>query len=765
MNYIHKLIYLFILIVSTSCNLTKYVPQDKYLLKKVELVVDDKNVKSSELKPYIKQNINHKTFGFIPMQLGLYSISGEDSTKWLNRFLKKSGSAPVVYDEILSLRSENEMKKMLSNKGYTNAEITTEVIYKKKNAFVKYKINCLDPLIIDSIRFNNTSDSLGSLLEREFNHSILRQGMLLDRAQLDKERIRLTTRARNQGFYEFNKEYINYNADTMATSKLVGLTLNVLPNKDRDMEIIDHKRFRIGKVIMITDYDPLYPQRSLAMRKDTVVADNYHIIYGEDRFISASTLVNNCFIIPGEFYSDRSVEQTYSSFSRLQNLKYVNIKFDPSSDDNSNLDCYILMSKGKNQTLRSELEGTNSAGDFGFAAAITYQHRNIFKGAEVFTAKVHGGYENLTGKVANLIKNNYMEYGAEVGITFPKFLFPFLDSNFKKMIRANTEFKLSYDYQQRPEYQRVIAGAGFRYNWATRHSPFRHTLDFIDINYVYLPYKSEAFVDSIINQNPISYSSYSNHLISRTGYSFSKSNYNININNSQRDVYSLRIATEFAGNILYGASKALKREKVNDSYSIAGLRFEQYWKFDLDYAYTKKFNSKNSLALHFASGIGVPYLNSSVMPFEKRYYAGGANSVRGWSVRSLGPGRYSSTLGALDYFNQCGDIRLDSSIEYRSKLFWKLEMAAFLDAGNVWTIQNYETQPGGEFSFDTFYKEIALSYGLGIRFDFNFFVLRFDMGIKAYDPSLIDFDPWVIKHPFEENLKNMTFHFAVGYPF
>lgn len=763
MNFTGKIVFVILLGVLSSCSLTKYVPQGRYLVKKVEVSVDDKNVKPSEVKPYIKQNVNHKTFGFIPMQLGLYSLSGTDSTKWHNRFLKKSGTAPVIYDETLTVRSENEIRKMLSNKGFLNADVEAEVVYKKKNAYVKYNVTCADPLIVEELRFNNTSDTLGQILENEFSSTILKEGMLLDRAQLDKERIRLTNRARNLGFYEFNKEYINYTADTMSMSKLVGLTLNVLPRKGRDSDDIAHKRYRIGRVMMITDYDPLNPQSELFMKKDTVVYDNYHIVYGPDRFITPSTLARNCFIIPGDIYSDRMVDMTYTSFSRLQNLKYVNVKFEPSPVDEGLLDCYILLTKGKNQTLRAELEGTNSAGNFGFATSVTYQHRNIFHGAEVLTVKVHGGYEYLTGKLKDLIKNNYMEYGAEVGLTFPQFMFPFLSRDFKKTIRANTEIKLSYDFQQRPEYQRVIAGAGFRYNWATRHNRFRHSLDFIDVNYVYLPYKSDAFIESIINQNPISYSSYNDHLISRTGYSFFRSNQSLNSLN--RDIYSFRIATEFAGNVLYGASALLKKKKDDDPYTIAGLRFEQYWKLDFDYVYTKKLNSKNALAFHIASGIGVPYLNSAVMPFEKRYYSGGANSVRGWSVRTLGPGRFNSTIGSLDYFNQCGDIRLDSSIEYRSKLFWKLEMAAFIDAGNVWTIKDYENQSGGAFDMESFYKEIALAYGLGIRFDFNFFVLRFDLGMKAYDPSLLDYDPWVLKRPFEDKGRNMTFHFAVGYPF
>jgi hypothetical protein len=289
----------------------------------------------------------------------------------------------------------------------------------------------------------------------------------------------------------------------------------------------------------------------------------------------------------------------------------------------------------------------------------------------------------------------------------------------------------------------------------------RHSLDFMDISYVYLPYRSEAFIDSIINRNPITYSSYKDHLITSSGYSFYRSNFNPAVRNS--DIFTLRVNSEIAGNVLYGASKLLGLRRTDEGYKILGLRYEQYWKSDVDYAFTKVLGERNSLAFHVAGGIGVPYGNSDVLPFEKRYYTGGANSVRGWSVRTLGPGRYRSDNPDLDYFNQCGDIRLDGSVEYRARLFWKLEMAAFVDAGNVWTIRNYESQPGGLFRFDTFYKEIALSYGLGVRFDFNYFILRLDLGLKAYDPSLIGDRPWVIRRPFGSG--NQALHFAVGYPF
>ena len=272
--------------------------------------------------------------------------------------------------------------------------------------------------------------------------------------------------------------------------------------------------------------------------------------------------------------------------------------------------------------------------------------------------------------------------------------------------------------------------------------------------------------DSIAADNPLLRYSYEDHFIMRSAYVFYMSNLRNNIASSakQRKIYTLRSAWEIAGNLLYAIStlSSMKRAPSGE-YEILGISYSQYAKADLDYAYTLNLNEKNALAFHVGAGIIYPYGNSDMVPFEKRYYSGGANSVRGWSVRTLGPGTYSGHNPLADFMNQCGDIRLDMNAEYRSKLIWKLELALFLDAGNIWTIKDYPSQPGGQFKLNSSYKEIALAYGLGVRFDFNYFLIRVDMGLKMYDPSRIGNRPWVIAHHSFD--RDASFHFAIGYPF
>ncbi|MFR2071730.1 MAG: BamA/TamA family outer membrane protein, partial [Bacteroides nordii] len=350
-------------------------------------------------------------------------------------------------------------------------------------------------------------------------------------------------------------------------------------------------------------------------------------------------------------------------------------------------------------------------------------------------------------------------------INFPSFLFPFLNSDFKRKIRATTEFGLQYSYQLRPEFSRTVASASWSYKWTQRQRA-QHRIDLIDIGYLYLPWISQKFREDYINkgQNHIFEYNYKNRLIVRMGYSYNyNSAGNALVNNTiSSNSYSIRANIESAGNILYAFSKATSIRKNDDGeYAILGIPYAQYLKGDFDFAKNIRIDDRNSLAFHAGFGIAVPYGNAKTIPFEKQYFSGGANSVRGWSVRDLGPGSFP---GDGNFLNQSGDIKLDASIEYRSKLFWKFQGAAFIDAGNIWTIRDYANQPGGVFKFNEFYKQIAVAYGLGLRLDLDFFVLRFDGGMKAINPAYKNGkERWPIIHP--KFSRDFAFHFAVGYPF
>lgn len=755
----------------TACSSVKHVPEGKYLLDNTKITIDDKsgtNINPSDLVNFLRQTENHKVLGGLKLQLAIYNMSGKDSTRWFNRWIQRIGSPPVIYDSTLTDASVNQLHRALSNKGYMNNTVKSVVNLnpEKRKANVEYQVHLGDPYYIRSINYNIYNDTLSDLVLRDTTIFPVHPGSLLDHKALDHQRELVSNILRNNGYYAFNKEYITFTADTAAGSLAVDLTMNLLPPRinERMPYLDEHKVFKIRNVTYVTGYDPVVMQERY-FGNDTVEFNGLTIIQDEE-YLHKSTLDDNCFLRPGEIFRAFNVDKTYKALSRLGILKFINIELQPIGEIDGTvwLDAFILLTRDKDQSVSLSLEGTNSEGDLGFGVGVDYQHRNIFKGSETLTAKFRTSYESISGDLSGLINDNYSEYAASIGINFPKFKFPFLPKSFKRRVQASTEFNTSFNYQRRPEYTRIIAGMGWKYIWSEQSNQVRHTFNLIDLNYVYLPKSKINFLDSITN--PLLRYSYENHMIMRTGYSFYKTN---KITNSsltsikQKNIYTWRASAETAGNFLYAMSKIFnqKREQ-DDSYKIFGIRYAQYVKFDGDYSITHYFDTRNSIAFHVGAGVAIPYGNQSVVPFEKRFYAGGANSVRGWSVRTLGPGSFNASNSQNSFIYQCGDVRFDMNLEYRAKLFWVIEMGLFIDAGNIWTIKDYADQPGGVFKFDKFYEQIALSYGIGLRMDFTYFLMRLDMGMKAHNPATGQ-EHWPLTSP---NFKrDAVFHFSIGYPF
>ena len=767
----HKIIAFAFIFILSACSLTKHVPKGEYLLDDVKINVEgNKQIKPTDMERYLRQIPNHQVLGKMKLQLAFYNLSGKDSTNWFNKWVQKVGTPPVIYDQTLTDASVNQLTKALENKGYLEPKVTFDTIRRenKKKIKVIYNINTGVPHVISSIKYNIPNDTLRHLIMKDSAQFILKVNEAFDRNNLDLERVQITTRLRNQGYYAFNKEYITFTADTAAGSKEVNLVLNTMPpyKNEKMTYYTSHKPFYIRKIVFVTNYDPLTMHENQDYSApDTINYKKIEILYGHDKYIRPGVLDESCFIEPGKPYSIINSDKTYQALSRLGILKFININYRTIGqiDGKIWLDAYVLLTKGKSQTVSLSLEGTNSEGDLGFGVGAMYQHRNLGKGSEVLTTKFRASYESLSGDLSGLINKNYTEYNAEVGVMYPKFKSPFLKKSFKQKVLATTELTTSFSFQQRPEYTRLIAGAAWKYHWTEDQNTTRHTVDVIDVNYVYLPKSTSNFLDSITN--PLLRYSYENHFIVRAGYAFYHTNKAPNSlfqQRFQRDIYTIRTNVETAGNLLHVMSSIFNQKKDDGTYKIFDISYAQYVKGEADYTLLHNFNPRHMFAFHAGFGLGIPYGNSTILPFEKRFYAGGANGVRGWGVRTLGPGKYASNNSVTSFINQCGDIKLDLSIEYRAKLFWVLELGAFVDAGNIWTIRDYENQQGGLFKFNSFYKEIALAYGLGLRLDFTYFLLRFDLGMKAHNPAEGE-QPWPIIHPNWS--RDATFHFSVGYPF
>ena len=762
-------ILLYFVLSLASCSATKFVPEGSYLLDEVKIHTDNKDIKPSDMRLYVRQNPNSKWFSAVKTQLYVYNWSGRDSTKWLNKFLRKIGDAPVIYNEADAIRSQEEIAKAVQNLGYMGATVKRTIKTKKKKLKLFYEINSGKPYTVRTLKYDISDKKIAEYLQNDSTKSTLKEGMLFDVNTLDTERQRITDYLLCNGYYKFNKDYITYTADTARNTYQVDLTLHLLPYKAYVGDVPkEHPQYKINKINFITDYDVLQSSALSSIEiNDSLHYNGFPIYYKDQLYLRPKVLVDNLRFTSGDLYDERNVQKTYTYFGRLSALKYTNIRFfETQNDDSTRLNCYVMLTKSKHKSISFELEGTNSAGDLGAAASVSFQHRNLFRGSETFMVKFRGAYEAISGLQPGYKNHNYTEYGVETSINFPSFLFPFLTSDFKRRIRATTEFGLQYNYQLRPEFSRTIASASWSYKWMQKQK-IQHRIDLLDISYLYLPWISPQFQEDYIDKDKDNYIlryNYENRLIVRMGYTY---NYNSAggtlVNNTiTSNSYSIRAGFESAGNILYGVSKMINMRKNKDGeYAILGIPYAQYVKGEFDFSKNIRIDRRNSFAFHIGMGIAVPYGNAKTIPFEKQYFSGGANSVRGWSVRNLGPGSFA---GDGNFMNQSGDIKLDASIEYRTRLFWKFRGAAFIDAGNIWTIREYENQPGGAFEFDKFYKQIAVAYGLGLRLDLDFFVLRFDGGMKAVNPKYEKTkERYPIIHP--KFSRDFAFHFAVGYPF
>lgn len=762
--------YIFTIIISLllgGCSVGKFIPEGQYLLDEVHISSDNSEIKSSEMYSYVRQKPNSKWFSLVKLPMYIYCASGKDSTKWINRFLRRIGDAPRIYDRSVAEETRLQILGAVQNKGYLSAQVSLEERKKKNKLNAYYKVSSGKPYMISSVNYNVEDYVIRGLLMNDSVKSGLKEGMRFNVNMLEEERNKIAQYLLNRGYYRFNKDYITFQADTVRGTYKIDLTMNISLSSNRGESTGSlHRQYEIRSVNYILDGDNAYAANE-SSTVDTIQYDGINILYDDKLFLRPGVIASHNRIVPGKLYSNRDVMSTYSSLSRLGILKYSNIRFVEHLDnDSAYLDAYVSLSKNKNKTLSFQVEGTNSAGDLGAAASVTYTHRNLFKGSETFNIKVRGAYEAVTG-LEGYSNNNYTEYGVETSLEFPEFMFPFLKSDFKKSVNAKSQVSAKYNWQIRPEFERILASAAWSYRWNSRRRA-SHRLDVLDINYIYMPYRSKTFIEYLNYMdeiNPLLRYSYEDLFIVRLVYTYTYNSAGVSTQQTaKKSSYSIRFNIEESGNLIYGFSKLIHgKPSDGESFRMGNISFAQYVKTDFDYAKNIMIDDRNAVVFHIGTGIAIPYGNSKSLPFEKLYFSGGANSVRGWSVRSLGPGGYRGASGSLDYVNHTGDIKLDMNVEYRTHLFWKLNAAAFIDAGNVWTLKNRYSDSTGQFAFNRFYKEIAVSYGLGIRFDLDFLILRFDGGMKAVNPmgSGIERFPLIVP----DFSRDFAFHFAVGYPF
>lgn len=763
-------------VLLAGCSSTRFVPAGHYLLEDVKVRVNDStgDIKGSDMLSYVRHRPNNKFFHLAKLKLGVYNMAGKDTTTRWSRWIKKLGEPPVIFDSVAAETDAAQLLKAMHNAGYMGATVTLDSFPRpdKKKIRLLYDINAGKPHVVKDMAYEFPDDSIRAQVMRDSARFVVKPGVRLDRTLLEEQRDYVVSRLRNRGYWAFNKDYITFTADTAEGSYDVGLTMTLHPadTLHNKLAVKTHSRYIVRNITYIVGYEPgddRDPRRVEGV--DSTTYRGINILYTGKRWLSPGVLYDNCFLTPGSFFRQRDIDRTYTALGRLSILKFVNVRLIPAGGvgDVGFVDAYILLTEGKSQSFTAEIEGTNSGGDLGASLALNYEHRNIGKGSETLDVGLRGQYETVSGDLSGFIHNRVTEYGLNLGLTYPRFIAPFLRDRFKRRVNATSELHASFTFQERPEYTRLISTAGWSWKWVERNQRHRYYVTPIDINYVYLPQSTNDFINHIAPNNPLLRYSYEDHFIMRAGFNFYYTNKR-RIGSwtaaHQRNVWNVRANVETAGNLLFALSSIFEHRSnyTTDPYKIFGIHYSQYVRAEGDFSFLHAFNRRHSLALHAGLGVGVPYCNSTILPFEKRFYGGGANGVRGWEVRTLGPGRYAGSNSVSDFIYQCGDIKMEFSAEYRVKLFWVIEGAVFVDAGNIWTIRDYPTQPRGEFRFDSFYKELASSYGIGLRLDFNYFLLRVDLGMKAHNPAY-GADPWPLLHPRWG--RDRAFHFSIGYPF
>ena len=766
-----------IIFTAASCNPTKYVPSGDLLLNRNELAVTAGNeplpgtVSRSSMKPYIRQQPNKKILG-VRFHLGLFNLSDITREKWPHGWLRRIGEEPVIYDEVAAHRSASQIQSYLWSKGFFNATVTDTVTQIDKEARVIYDVRPGRSYTIADIRYDIQDSVLRALVLIDTANCIVERGMIYDVDLLQKERQRLERFIRDIGFYTFTTENIFYKVDSSLMKHQVIVNYLVSPGVTVDNQgkrtTSPHRMYRIRDIYVFPEFDPrtaLTGNEEYQISLDTSYYGGIHFVSPPGRtLVRPEVLAQAIYIAPGALYSVTNAEMTQQHLSDLRNHRLVNVSFIDAGSISGNrrdegmLDCVIQLTPVQRQSFTVELEGTNTGGNLGGALNLIYQNKSLLRGAEVFSMKLKGAYETLTEDVSGF--KNTQQYGIEANLRLPKFMIPFpVKESFIRNKDPRTVLQAGYNYQKLPVFARSVANISLGYSWSgnkyTKFSVNPLTLNLVRLHYINPDY--QAMIDTM----PYFANSLRDVSIVGGRYDFV---FNDQLIQKSRDFWHIRVGLDIAGNMLDGIYRTANIKAAPDgNYHLFRQPFAQFVKAEVDAAYNFRFNDASSIVYRLFAGVGWPYGNSGVMPFEEQYFGGGSNDIRAWMVRTLGPGSY--ILPESSFLNQTADMKLEANVEYRFKLFWILEGAAFIDAGNIWTVRDDANRPGSRFRLGSFTDDIAVGTGLGLRFDLKFVLLRADFGLKLRDPQDRVGSKWIpFNRPFDRK-QDLTMVIGIGYPF
>lgn len=757
-----------------SCSTVRVIPEGSYRLLDNEVVVTNQaahpGYSASEIVPYIRQKPNTYLIGHWNPFLSVYNWS-TGKGNWWDRFVRKIGQEPVIFDPELVDKSRSNMETHLNYLGYYGSQVLDSMAAENKKARIYYEITLGKTYPIREIVYDIRDAGLRELYLRDVTDTLspgstrVRRGAVLSEQLLEQESERATALFRENGYYGFTKNYFFFEADTVSVRDSALLTIRIenYTRNEQPKDARPHRKYYIGKVFINPVTDLVRYRASLSRGVDpildTLPYGNVQLLYDRKLNVRPAVLRNMNRMEPDSLYRESVVNSTYRRFSNLRLFSSVSVMLEES--DSNRVDCLIRLVPSKVSGYKLNLEASsNSTGLLGVSPAISYYHRNLFHGGEWFNLSFMG---NFQFKVND--PTHSTEFGVSSSISFPNFLF-LPDRWFQRML-PRTDFSVGYNYQERPEYTRNIISSSFGYSWNNPSRTMYYTVTPLQLNIVKIFDINANFYHSL--KDPFLQDSYKNHFDFGAGFTYYYTT-DPAVNPAGNRFY-LRLQADVAGNLLSAFNGLMKRDTTG-ARTIWGSPYSQYARGELTLGYMWKFGKENrhAVAARLNGGLGYAYGNSSSIPFEKLFWAGGANSLRGWQARTVGPGTaLRDTTFTIP--NQTGDIKLEANLEYRFPLFWLLNGAVFFDAGNVWNLRqtNLSSKPGlsgdaagdAQFHGYNFLQTLAFNTGAGVRLDLDFVVVRLDLGIKLYDPAQQEWRPpsrWLHRDGY-------AVQFSIGYPF
>ena len=733
-----------------------------------------------------------------------------------NDWLKRTGSAPVIINAKRSEKSLKQLKEYYSTRGWFNVEgkytIKKDSSQEKRGSVV-YDIKRHKPYFIGTIVERISSPLVDSLFQQSKNRSFIIPEKQYNARDFENERDRLTVQMRNSGLYYFDLDYIGFDADTNDTGHKVNLDY-IIPDRritQGDSSVtVPFKIHKINEVRVFTDFTY---DRQKKQVKDSVKYEGYQIFGYEKLKYRPKAITDAISITPGTIFKDIDRALTYRQLAELRNFKYPNISYqeDPRDTTGTGLISTILLTPKKKYTLDFDFDAyTSTIQQFGIGFSTSYLIRNVFKGAENFELSVSGSVgsskESADGS-ANFF--NTSDVGVDAKLTFPSILFPANTDGFiPKYMSPFTSVSVGLNAQNNIGLDRQSFNGVFSYRWKPRVTR-TNVFELFNLQYV-----RNLNIDNYFNVYPTSYDRL-NEIAIETNYEFQDDNQQLNIIDGEADAFiqliedsnesvtitsdiknevsgisqrkdrltednlifasnftwtsdsrsnfsdnsftRFRWKVETAGNLLSALTSVANLPTNEDGQAKTfGVVFSQYVKFESDYIRHWELENKSIIAARVFGGIAIPFGNSTSIPFTRSYFAGGTNDNRGWRAYDLGPG---SSGGVLD-FNEA-NLKLAFNIEYRYTILGSFKGAFFVDAGNIWNVLDEEDRDPLRFNGLSDLTEIAVASGLGLRYDFGFFVLRFDVGFKTYNPGLPEGSRWFKEY----NFKNSVLNIGINYPF